>query len=310
MKEKLLDFLACPECQNVLALKIGSMENSEIKEGTLACHNCSRIYQIRDFIPRFVETDKYVDSFSFEWNVFHDVQIDILNNTRESEDTFMYKTGFKEGDVKGKIFLDVGIGAGRFAEIVSRWGGEVIGFDLSFAVDAAFKNIGKRPNVHIIQADIFKLPFKKEAFDHMYSIGVLHHTPDTRKAFESLVPLLKEGGAFAVFIYEKGIYHRYSDLWRKVTVRLPLRFMYILSAISIPLYYIHKIPFLGPALQFAFPTANWPWWRWRWLDTFDWYTPKFQWKHTYPEVYKWYVENGFEDMELFDYPVCMRGKKK
>jgi len=170
-------------------------------------------------------------------------------------------------------------------------------------------NVGKRPNVHIIQADIFNLPFKNEVFDHMYSIGVLHHTPDTKKAFNSVFPFLKKGGEFAVFIYEKGFYHRYSDLWRKITVKLPLRVMYILSSIAIPLYYIHKIPFLGPALQFAFPTANWPKWKWRWLDTFDWYTPKYQWKHTYPEVYRWFKENGFSDMELFDYPVCMRGKK-
>lgn len=309
MRERLLEFLVCPECQGTLALKVEVTEHSEIREGSLSCQKCSKIFPVRDFIPRFVETDKYVDTFSFEWNVFHDVQIDILNNTRESEDTFKYKTGFSEDDVKNKVFLDAGIGAGRFAEVVSRWGGEVIGFDLSFAVEAAYKNIGNRPNVHIVQADIFKPPFKKESFDHIYSIGVLHHTPDTKKAFESLVPLLKKGGAFAVFIYEKGVYHRYSDLWRKITVKLPLKVMYIISAVSIPLYYVHKIPFLGPALRFAFPTANWPKWKWRWLDTFDWYTPKYQWKHTYPEVYKWYKENGFKGMELFDYPVCMRGFK-
>lgn len=309
MKERLLEFLVCPECQSTLNLKIEIIENSEIKKGSLSCQKCHKIFPIKDFIPRFVKLDGYTDSFSFEWNVFYEVQIDILNNSRESEETFKYKTGFKEEDVKGKVFLDAGVGAGRFAEVVSRWGGEVIGFDLSFAVEAAYKIIGNRPNVHIVQADIFKLPFKKEAFDHMYSIGVLHHTPDTRKAFESLVPFLKKGGAFAVFIYEKGVYHRYSDLWRKITVKLPLKVMYIVSAVAIPLYYIHKIPFLGPALQFAFPTANWPKWKWRWLDTFDWYTPKYQWKHTYPEVYRWYKENGFKDIELFDYPVCMKGLK-
>ena len=310
MKKRLLDFIACPECHNSLDLRSEVEENNEVKEGTLSCPKCNEIFNITDYIPRFVETDRYVDSFSFEWNMFHDVQIDILNNTHESENTFKYKTGFTEDAVKNRVFLDAGIGAGRFAEIVSRWGGEVIGFDLSFAVEAAYKNIGKRPNVHIVQADIFKPPFKKEAFDHMYSIGVLHHTPDTRKAFDSLVPFLKKEGAFAVFVYEKGVYHRYSDLWRKVTVRLPLRLMYLFSAVAVPLYYIHKVPLIGPAFQFAFPTANWPEWKWRWLDTFDWYTPKYQWKHTYPEVYRWFAENGFKDMELFDYPVCMRGFRR
>lgn len=309
MKERLMDFLVCPECKSNLELKNELKEDNEIKEGKLVCQKCNRAFYIKDFIPRFVETDKYVDSFSFEWNTFYNVQMDILNNTDESDKTFRYKTGWKPEDIKGKLILDVGVGAGRFADVVSRWGGEVVGIDLSFAVDAAYKNIGNRKNVHIIQTDIFNLPFKNESFDHMYSIGVLHHTPDTKKAFKSVVPFLKKGGEFAVFIYEKGFYHRYSDIWRKVTVRLPLRVMYVLSAVSIPLYYIHKIPFLGPALQFALPTANWPKWKWRWLDTFDWYTPKYQWKHTYPEVYRWYMENGFSDMELFDYPICMRGEK-
>ena len=309
MKGKFLDLLVCPECKSSLDLEIKLREGDEIKLGTLLCQGCKRSYPITGYIPRFVEADRYVDSFSFEWNTFYDVQMDILNNSDESDKTFRYKTGWKPEDLKNKLILDIGIGAGRFADIVSGWGGEVVGIDLSFAVEAAFKNVGKRPNVHIIQADIFNLPFKNEVFDHMYSIGVLHHTPDTKKAFNSVLPFLKKGGEFAVFIYEKGFYHRYSDLWRKITVKLPLRVMYILSSIAIPLYYIHKIPFLGPALQFAFPTANWPKWKWRWLDTFDWYTPKYQWKHTYPEVYRWFKENGFSDMELFDYPVCMRGKK-
>lgn len=310
MKKRLMDFLVCPDCKTGLALEETVTENEEVKEGMLECRSCRKVIQIKNFIPRFACTDEYADTFSFEWNTFHDVQIDILNKTNESEKRFTETTGFVEGDVKGRLLLDAGIGAGRFAEIVSRWGGEVIGIDLSYAVDASYKNIGKRPNVHIVQADIFNLPFRSETFDHMYSIGVLHHTPDTRKAFASLVPFLKKGGAFAVFIYERAIYLRYSDLWRKVTVKLPLKVMYLISAVSIPLYYVHKIPVVGMALQLLFPTANWPKWKWRWLDTFDWYTPKYQWKHTYPEVYSWYKENGFEEMELFNYPVCMRGTKK
>ena len=316
MKKRLLDFIVCPDCKGDLTLEAVTIENEEIKTGTVVCSRCNKQFYIRDFIPRFVDTDKYVDSFSFEWNKFHDVQMDILNNTDESEKTFLWKTGWKPEDLKGKLVLDVGIGAGRFADIASRWGAEVIGIDLSFAVDAAQKNIGSRENVHIIQADIFNLPLKKEIFDQMYSIGVLHHTPDTRKAFHSVVPLLKKGGQFATFLYGYGHYHYFSDIWRKITTKLPIKVMYYLSSIAVPLYYLHKIPFLGKAAQFLLPTANWPDRRWRWLDTFDWYTPKFQWKHTWPEVFQWYKEEGFTEIELFQEnnesslaQICMRGKK-
>lgn len=316
MKEKMLDFLVCPKCQKGLMLENPEYERREIKKGALCCAECKTAYPISDFIPRFVNTDRYVDTFSFEWNTFYDVQMDILNNTDESEKTFLWKTGWKQQDMKGKLMLDVGVGAGRFADVVSRWGGEVVGIDLSFAVDAAYKNIGKRDNVHIIQADIFHLPFKKESFDQMYSIGVLHHTPDTERAFKAVAPYLKRGGAFAVFLYGHGHYHYFSDIWRKITTKLPIRLMYYLSAIAVPLYYIHKVPFFGKAAQFLLPTANWPKWRWRWLDTFDWYTPKYQWKHTWPEVYRWFKEEGFTDIELYQEDketvlaqICMRGRK-
>jgi len=317
MKRRLLDMLVCTKCQEPLTLKEDVVADKEIKEGSLECAKCSKTVPIRDFIPRFVDTDKYVDTFSFEWNKFHDVQMDILNNTDESEKTFLWKTGWKPEDIKGKLVLDVGVGAGRFADIVSKWGGEVIGIDLSFAVDAAYKNIGKRENVHIIQADIFNLPFRPGTFDQMYSIGVLHHTPDTKAAFHSVVPLLKQKGEFAVFLYAHGHYHAFSDRWRKISVHLPIKVLYWLSSISIPLYYLHKIPFFGNAAQFLLPTANWPHWKWRWLDTFDWYSPRYQWKHTWPEVFHWYQEEGFTDIELYQFEkesslaqICMRGKKR
>jgi len=316
MKEKLLNFLRCPKCGGDFELRTESKEAAETKKGSLICGKCSKTFPIVDSVPRFVDTDKYVDSFSFEWNRFYDVQMDILNNTDESEKTFLWKTGWKSEDLKGKLVLDVGVGAGRFADIASRWGAEVVGIDLSFAVDAAYKNIGKRENVHIIQADIFHLPLKKEIFDHMYSIGVLHHTPDTRQAFHSVVPLLKKGGDFAVFLYALGHYHYFSDLWRKITTRLPIKLMYYVSSIAVPLYHLHRVPFFGKAAQFLLPTANWPDRRWRWLDTFDWYTPKYQWKHTWPEVFQWYKEEGFTDVELYHETkessltqICMKGKK-
>ena len=52
-----------------------------------------------------------------------------------------------------------------------------------------------------------------------------------------------------------------------------------------------------------------PNWRWRWLDTFDWYTPTFQWKYLYPEVYRWFRDTGFEDVQIFDGPIRMSARK-
>jgi len=317
MKDSLMGILNCKECRTPLEATIRAREGERIKEGELICKICNAKYNITNYIPRIAPNDAYLGSFSFEWNRFYDVQMDTYNRNQESELTFRRKTGWREDDLKGKLVLDAGVGAGRFAEVASRWGAEVVGVDLSFAVEAAQKNIGDRDNVNIVQGDIFHLPFREKSFDHIYSIGVLHHTPNTRAAFKALVPFLKNGGELAVYIYVWGQYHYFSDLWRKITTRLPARVVYYFSAIAVPLYYLHKIPLIGKAVHFLLPTAHWPDWRWNWLDTFDWYTPKYQWKHSWPEVFRWFKEEGFQEIELFEEEegnpmggICMRGRKK
>jgi hypothetical protein len=64
-----------------------------------------------------------------------------------------------------------------------------------------------------------------------------------------------------------------SDALRVVTTRLPLRVVWTLSAAAVPLYYVHRLPVVGKAFRLALPISMEPHWRWRWLDTFDWYTP-------------------------------------
>jgi SAM-dependent methyltransferase len=193
---------------------------------------------------------------------------------------------------------------------VARKGGEVVGVDLTDAVDAAWRNIGRRENVHLIQADIFALPFRDATFDLAYSIGVLHHTPDPAAAFARVAATVQKGGGFGVFLYNRyGIAHHFSDLIRSVTTRLPLPLMLGLSASAVPLYYAYRLPALGNVLQIVAPISMQPDWRWRWLDTFDWYTPKYQWKLLYPEVFRWFRTNGFTDVEVFDEPIRMRGIK-
>jgi SAM-dependent methyltransferase len=256
-----------------------------------------------------VESDAYASSFSFEWNQHYRTQLDDAAS-RESEDTFRAKTGIRPEDVAERLVLDVGCGMGRFADVVSRWGGQVVGIDLSLAVEAAYANLGGRANVCIIQADLFHLPFPPETFDIVYSIGVLHHTPDCEKAFRALVPLLKPGGEIAVWVYgQMNLWERFARFYRRVTVRLPPRMLHALCLFAIPWYYVSKLPVIGPALWTLLPTSLHPNPRWRVLDTFDWYSPVYQSKHTFPEVYRWFVTAGLTDIRLLDVPVAIRGRR-
>ena len=139
--------------------------------------------------------------FGFQWNHFAKSQLDSANGTTRSRDTFLEKTGFTLQELRGKRILDAGCGMGRFAEIALEAGAEVHAVDLSAAVEAARANLGGRGNISFYQGDILNLPFVPGTFDYIYSIGVLHHTPSTKLAFQSLVPLLRPGGRIAIWVY-------------------------------------------------------------------------------------------------------------
>jgi SAM-dependent methyltransferase len=310
MKPSALRFFVCPRCKGDLSLKSSQEDAGEVLSGKLHCARCGDRFPIARGIPRFVAADQYARSFGRQWNWFREIQLDSRTGMSESAKTLFQTTGWRPQDYRGHAVLDAGVGAGRFAEVASEHATDVVGIDISDAVEAAYANVGRRPNVHIAQADIFCMPFRDETFDLAYSIGVLHHTPDTARAFERVAATVKKGGAFAVYLYAAyGIWYRASDVLRALTTRLPLSLMRALSALAIPLYYVHRLPVIGSITRFLAPISLHPDWRWRWLDTFDWYTPTYQWKLTYPEVMRWYRAGGFLDVEIFDAPISMRGTK-
>lgn len=315
MKKDLLEILMCPDCQGSLELASTLTEGEEIKEGSLTC-GCGRSYQVKGFIPRFVEDDKYVTSFSFEWKKHQRTQLDSTNQngkmSGESRRSFEQRVDFPLSQLKDKIILDVGCGMGRYAEIALEAGGKVVGVDLSLAVEMAFKNIGHHKNMNLIQADIFHLPLKKERFDFVYSFGVLHHTPDCEKAFSQLPKLLKRGGKLSISLYSsynKGIVYM-SHFWRFFSTKMPKKLLYYLTYLTLPLYYLYKVPYLGSIGKMMLPLPTWPDWRWRILDTFDWYSPKYQSKHTHWEVFRWFKGHGLEDIFIGENEITLQGVKK
>jgi len=308
MKRSALRFLVCPSCRDGLDIRVEAEDGPEVMAGSLRSPGCGREYPIAGGIPRFVDSQSYAASFGFEWNRFGRVQLDSVNGSRQSQQALEATTGWHDGDYRGRLVLDAGVGSGRFAEVVAGQGGEVVGVDLTTAVDAAWANIGRHERVHLLQADIFAMPFRDGTFDLAYSVGVLHHTPDTRAAFERVAAVVKPGGGLAVYLYAR-YGHSFSDAIRKVTTRLPPRVMLALSAVAVPLYYPYRLPAIGKLLNVVCPISMHPDWRWRWLDTFDWYTPRYQWKLLYPEVFRWFRESGFGDVEIFEEPIRMRGLK-
>ncbi|MDQ3219368.1 MAG: methyltransferase domain-containing protein [Acidobacteriota bacterium] len=203
MKEKLLDLLACPTCGGDLLLAYASKyDGKEIIEGVLTCKKCGREYKVVRGVPRFVdfakiEEDKAETAQNFGWQWTHFTQED----AKYSEQLLGWLQPVKPEFFSGKIVLEGGCGKGRHTKLAAEWGAkEVVGFDFGDGVESAFALSRNMPNAHIVQADIFKLPFKK-AFDYAFSVGVLHHTPDPKRAFISLASKVKKGGNISAWVY-------------------------------------------------------------------------------------------------------------
>ena len=182
MKHRLADLLVCPDCTASLELEIRARDQEEILAGLLRCGRCRCDFPIQEGIPRFVPSDAYAASFSFEWKKWQRTQFDTESQKR-SESTFVVSTGKRPQELAGKLVLDVGCGSGRFMDVLARAGAEIVGLDLSLAVEVARQNLGCRPNCHLVQADALSPPFRPGTFDFAYSIGALHHTSDSRQAF-------------------------------------------------------------------------------------------------------------------------------
>ena len=240
MKEKLINYLACPECGSDLSLSVKKRSETEIIEGSLACENCERNYRIIRGVPRFANLDqveqdkaKTAENFGWQWNKF------TQEDEKYSEQFLGWLQPIRQEFFEGKLVIEGGCGKGRHTTLVHEWGTkEVIGVDLSSAVESAYEVTKELPNAHIVQADIFNLPFKK-SFDYAFSVGVLHHTPDPKKAFISLASKVKKGGSISAWIYGAE-----NNEWITSFVD-PVRHGFT-SKISQPLLYqLSKIPTLG-----------------------------------------------------------------
>lgn len=287
----------------------GSAMSSADHDG-YRCAVCGAEFPLVRGVARFVDRSDYAGSFGYQWTRFSNVQLDSASGLTRSRDTFVTKTRWTTAELAGERILDAGCGMGRFTEVCCDSGAEVHAVDLSNAVEVAAQNLRDRKRAHFYQADIFRLPFADESFDRVFSIGVLHHTPDTRGAFHRLVRLVRPGGRIAIWVYSTKLRAMLgSELLRPVTSRLPRALMLQAAKLAIPLYYVHRFPLIGRVTSVLLPTSLEANPTWRWLDTFDWYTPRYQWKHSDDEVVGWFEEAGLVDIRVGEFPVSVSGQK-
>jgi len=167
---------------------------------------------------------KTVQSFGEEWTKF--------NYFTEEE---IKKTGDQYFDIvpgeyfENKAVLDVGCGTGRWSKYLVDKAKFIDCIDPSEAVYAATKLLKFHLNVRVSKVSVENIPFPDNSFDFVFSLGVLHHIPDTAKAMQDCVKKLKPRGYFMVYLYynldNRGFLfkflHEVSNIFRRIISKLP-----------------------------------------------------------------------------------------
>ncbi len=294
MKQSLLEYLVCIECQCAFECQVTAAANGEIETGQLLCPECGKSYAIVRGIPRFVtveyplqgENVKTANAFGWQWQEFTE-----LHNLATYQAQFLdWVYPITPAFLQNKVVLDAGCGMGRFSLVSSSFGAkQILAVDASNAVEAARPNARDFPNVHIIQADILRLPLRrgqKAQVDFAFSIGVLHHLDNPQAGFTALTQHLQPHGSIFAWVYGREnngwVIHIVNPIRAVLTSRLPHWLLYGLSwFISLGLHLLLKLLY-RPA-----NTAAWLAWLRRFLPYNDYlaWLSQFGFRHTHTVVF-------------------------
>ena len=195
--------------------------------------------------------EKTVSSFGDEWKRFDQKGMSDDESKRIFNNYFsIFQWNNISSDAEG---FDMGCGSGRWARFAASRVGHLNCIDPSSAIDVAKKTLYDCNNVTFIRGSVSENQLKKNSQDFGYSLGVLHHIPDTQKAIKSCVELLKVDAPLLLYLYyafdNKPFFYKaiwkVSDLIRYVISKLPLKIRNIFTDIIfvfiyIPLFFVSK----------------------------------------------------------------------
>jgi SAM-dependent methyltransferase len=323
MRRCLVEKLACPECRGDIEVAEVCEENAiRILRGALRCTSCSKRYPVEKGVPRLVKVAADVAEvcrrYSVQW-------LARWNGKFEGERCYGFDDDVYIGWVKeqlecrrrpapGEWLLDAGCGSGEKTQVLARQcpRQNVVGLDLGVeSLEKATAQFGDMPNLDYVQGNIMEPPFKDRQFDSGMSLGVLHHTNNTRQAFAKFRRMLKEEATCVIWIY--------PTYWEGPEWRMPYfarDFITFGQGCWLPTDLLRFIAYaivIGffPIVQFFFWKCyrrigrDLPFFRidsMTWKERFDaqvFYCfdtllPRYQWRHKIKEVESWFVEEGLD----------------
>lgn len=168
-----------------------------------------------------------VESFGEEWSRFDQSKLTSEEAKRIFDEYFGVFPWSKLS--RDSVGFDMGCGTGRWAKLMAPKVGYLHCIEPSSALEVAKMNLSHLSNVSYYRAAAHESPLPRNSQDFGYSLGVLHHVPDTARAIIECVEMLKPGAPFLIYIYYAlenrsfayKLIWRCSDLLRRLICRLP-----------------------------------------------------------------------------------------
>jgi SAM-dependent methyltransferase len=257
-----------------------------------------------------------VKAFGEEWARFDQSGVNDTERTRAHEDYF----GIFPWSVlpKDAIGADIGCGSGRWAKLTAARVSQLILLDASAqALDVARRNLAGVNNVKFIEASVGNLPFETGSLDFAYSLGVLHHVPNTRAAVCEIARVLKPGAPFLVYLYysldnRPGWYQllwRLSDPIRRVISLFPHKLKHAVCDVIALTVYLPLVSMARLVDKLGIDARAWPlayycdksFYSMR-TDALDRFGTRLEQRFTRDEVRRLLEAGGFEDVIFSDNP--------
>jgi ubiquinone/menaquinone biosynthesis C-methylase UbiE len=185
--------------------------------------------------------------FGEEWSTFRQDEDHLsAQQRREIFDDYFRIFPWQKLPPGGGAGVDVGCGTGRWSMLVAPRVAHLHLLDASAeALAVARQNLKSVGNVSFHAASVADMPFPDTSLDFAYSLGVLHHVPDTQAAIDAVAAKLKPGAPFLVYLYyafdNRPAWYRalwrLSNLGRLIISRLPHRLRFVASQIIAALIY-------------------------------------------------------------------------
>lgn len=207
---------------------------------------------------------KTVEGFGDEWSRFD--QTGLANDdAQQLFEAYFSVFPWQSLPLNAEGF-DLGCGSGRWAKQVAPRVAKLHCIDPSIAIEVARRNLDGVSNCEFHQAGVDDIPLRDASMDFGYSLGVLHHIPDTRAALASCVAKLKPGAPFLLYLYYAfdnrprwfRLLWRMSELIRVLVSRLPHGLRYVMSQIIASVVYWPLARFAGLMESIGVDVKNFP----------------------------------------------------